>query len=103
MSYWSKQKGAAIEHERTRLKGEPLEQIKSCLERFAEMNAFVMSRGGWITSTPGAPEIRMECLPSSELPDELAEAGYSPEEIEVSERITANEGIIAVKRYGFAL
>lgn len=44
--------------------------------RFAKLNAFVMARGAWITSVPGAPEITIECLPDSALPDELRAAGY---------------------------
>ena len=31
---------------------------------------------GWITSPPGEKIIRIECLPGSVLPDELAEVGY---------------------------
>ncbi|WP_426418481.1 hypothetical protein [Bradyrhizobium genosp. A] len=60
---------------------------KDRAERFAEMVAFVASRHGWVTSTPGALDITIDCLPGSTLPDELAKAGHKIEEIGRSERI----------------
>jgi hypothetical protein len=40
-------------------------------ELFAEVNEFVRSRNGWITSIPGAEEVTMECLPGSTLPADM--------------------------------
>jgi hypothetical protein len=57
--------------------------------RFDKLNAFVAARHGWITSVPGDPEIRMECLPGSVLPDQLLNLGYDVIEIGHGERILA--------------
>jgi hypothetical protein len=65
-------------------------------ERFHKLNAFVRSRDGWIVSVPGDPQVRMECLPGSTLPDELRDAGYDPELIGEGERIIA--GTIVERR-----
>lgn len=43
---------------------------------FAELNEFVSSRNGWITSIPGDVEITMEVLYGSTLPAELQAQGY---------------------------
>ncbi|MET4384377.1 hypothetical protein ABIB73_000112 [Bradyrhizobium sp. F1.4.3] len=56
-------------------------------ERFRDMVAFVTDRGGWVTSSPGASEITIDCLPSSTLPTELAKAGHKIEQIGDGERI----------------
>lgn len=54
---------------------------------FDRINKFVTARSGWITSTPGAREVRMECLPGSTLPEELRKMGYEVTEIGEGERI----------------
>jgi hypothetical protein len=36
----------------------------------------VRALGGWIVSIPGDPEVTVECLPSSALPEELRSKGY---------------------------
>jgi hypothetical protein len=52
--------------------------VKNGKGLFAEPNEFVRARNGWITSIPGAPEVTMECLPGSMLPDELRRGlGYN--------------------------
>jgi hypothetical protein len=53
----------------------PGEKVKSRLEVFEYVNAFVNARHGWITSLPGAADITIECLPGSTLPDELRSGG----------------------------
>lgn len=67
--------------------GRQRQEVKDRKERFADMVAFVTGRHGWVTSTPGAPEITIDCLPGSTLPDELAKAGHKIEEIGRGERI----------------
>lgn len=90
--------------------------------RFDKLNAFVNSRNGWITSIPGAAEVSIECLPGSELPDELRERGYELEESGEGQRIlpagivetfitegstvprtVTHAGIVRVLRFGFSL
>jgi hypothetical protein len=56
---------------------------------FAALNQLVTSRHGFLTSVPGDPEVRMECLPGSTLPDELRQLGYDVSEIGDGERILA--------------
>jgi hypothetical protein len=46
-------------------------EVKNRKELFAEVNEFVRSRNGWITSIPGAEEVTMECLPGSTLPADM--------------------------------
>ena len=89
-------------------------------ERFARMNDFVTSLGGWVTSLPGDPEVTMECRESSDLPGKLRDAGYElhPEgrgqrlapdglvEEFMSGRVLqrrAHAGIVPVERYWFRL
>jgi hypothetical protein len=57
------------------------------LERFQQMNRFIMRRGGWIVSLPGADIMTIETLPDSSIPDELAKLGYDVEKIGDGERI----------------
>jgi hypothetical protein len=54
---------------------------------FEGINKFVRAKGGWLTSVPGAPEVTMECLPGSTLPDELRKLGYTVEADGQGERI----------------
>jgi hypothetical protein len=44
--------------------------------RFAGLNDFITSAGGWITSRSGEKEVRIDCLPGSALPEVLAKIGY---------------------------
>lgn len=46
------------------------------LERFKELNRWIMARGGWVTSLPGAPRVTIEVLPGSPLAADLRGAGY---------------------------
>src|SRR5215471_9929182 len=55
--------------------------------KFARLNSYVMSRGGWIVSIPGSPEVMIEVLPNSTLPDELRVAGYDLDPAGEGERI----------------
>jgi hypothetical protein len=50
--------------------------VETRLEQFRRVNAFVMARGGWVTSLPGAAEVRIECLPGSIVPSDLRAIGY---------------------------
>ena len=54
----------------------PREEIDNRKARFVALNAFVMSRNGWITSIPGEDTVTLETLPDSTLPDELIALGY---------------------------
>ncbi|MCP3382862.1 hypothetical protein NLM31_21070 [Bradyrhizobium sp. CCGUVB4N] len=92
------------------------------VERHAAMVALVADRGGWLTSSPGALDATMDCLPGSTLPTELANAGYEVEEIGEGQRIlphaitesvviddgappitVTHSGIVRVLRYSFPL
>jgi hypothetical protein len=42
-----------------------------------------------LVSVPGDPEVRMECLPGSTLPDELRQLGYDVRDLGDGERILA--------------
>jgi hypothetical protein len=52
------------------------QEVETRKERFATLNVFVSERHGWLTSIPGAPEVTLECLPESAVPDELCRLGY---------------------------
>jgi hypothetical protein len=58
-------------------------------DKFQALNKFVTERHGWITSPPGAKQLRIECLPGSTLPDELAAKGYNLVLVGETERILA--------------
>jgi hypothetical protein len=62
-------------------------ELKDRKARFETLNEFVQSRGGWITSVPGAVEVEMQCLPGSSLPDDLKDSGYDVNEDGETERI----------------
>ncbi len=51
-------------------------QQQTAHEKFQRLNRFVTEHGGWITSPPGEKVIRIETLPGSTLPGDLAELGY---------------------------
>jgi hypothetical protein len=51
------------------------------------LNKLVHQEGGWITSVPGVPYIRLECLRGSSLPAKLSEIGFSPRYVGVSTRL----------------
>ena len=90
-------------------------------EKFAALLSFVHGRG-WVTSVPGATLVMLEVLPGSDLPEELRELGFQPQADGEGERILphairevvtvegstvpkvfVHAGIVAVKRYSFAL
>jgi hypothetical protein len=94
----------------------------SPLETFGDLNEYVTSRSGWITSAPGAVEVTMQCLLDSTLPDELRARGYDLVEDGETERIlphsitemvitegstvpirVTHAGIVKVRRYDFDL
>jgi hypothetical protein len=68
--------------------GQTIADIKA---RFAKLNAFIMARGGFVVSVPGAPEVVFEVLPESTLPYELLAAGYDlrPADPPTGERMLA--------------
>lgn len=122
MSHWSKQYSADVEHQRTRPK-KPPQPVKDRKERFAELNAWIMSRSGaWLVSIPGDFDVLLDVLPGSAVPDELAAQGYRLKEIGESQRILPHAiteiviteedaapirmthfGIVRVLRYSFPL
>jgi hypothetical protein len=57
--------------------------------RFEDLNDFVRSRNGWISSGPGDVEVSIECLPGSSLPVELRAQGYTLSVAGEGERIVA--------------
>lgn len=59
--------------------------------QFADLLKFITERGGWPVSVPGDPDMRMECLPGSPLPDALRAMGYECEPTgETRERLLSN-------------
>jgi hypothetical protein len=52
---------------------------RSRQEAFAELNLYVMAKGGgsaWIVSLPGDSLVVLEVLPTSDLPEDLRRRGY---------------------------
>jgi len=99
---------------------------------FAELNEYVISRSGWVTSVPADVKVTVECLPDSTLPDELRARGYDVQPDGEGQRIIpgsiieqfslngdgelvpwiegkpvaemrTHAGICRVKRYGFSI
>jgi hypothetical protein len=68
----------------------PNPEIDERKNRFEALNEFVQSRGGWVTSVPGATEVTVECLPDAALPDDLRGLGYDVREVGDGERILAH-------------
>jgi hypothetical protein len=57
-------------------------------KRFAGLNDFISTRGGWVTSVPAAPDpLRFEVLPGSPLPEQLTELGWVVRKSGTSQRI----------------
>jgi hypothetical protein len=65
-------------------------EIDERKRRFRDINAYIAQRGGWMTSVPGAREMRFEALPGSPLPDRLRGLGYIVERTGESQRILPN-------------
>jgi hypothetical protein len=64
-----------------------VEQTLDRKKRFAALNDWITDRGGWCTSLPGDPEVRLECLPNSDVPAQLTKLGYELEAAGSGERI----------------
>jgi hypothetical protein len=62
-------------------------EVNDRKSRFEDLNDFVTSRNGWITSVPGDVSVTIECLPGSSLPVELRAQGYDPVATGDGERI----------------
>jgi hypothetical protein len=45
--------------------------------KFEALNKWVTERGGWLVSVPGAAEVTVECLPDSNLPNDLRALAYN--------------------------
>jgi hypothetical protein len=108
---------------RSRRQQQRIEETVDLQRRFSRLNDWAMSKGAWLTSLPGHREVTIETLVGSTVPDELRASGYQLEEIEGGERIipamradhvliegntvgairTLREGIVAVRRFMFAL
>jgi hypothetical protein len=58
-------------------------------KKFRDLNEFISSRHGWITSIPGAVAVTVQCLPGSTLPDDLRGLGHQISEAGEGERILA--------------
>lgn len=63
-------------------------KITSRKERFDAINRQAQRLGdAWLVSVPGEPEIRIETLPNSALPEQLRELGYRLTDNGTGERI----------------
>jgi hypothetical protein len=62
-------------------------RVKDRKARFEALNTYITNRNGFIISEPGRAEIRIECLPGSALPGDLAALGYQLQQEEDGERI----------------
>ncbi|MGJ4947313.1 hypothetical protein [Bradyrhizobium sp. HKCCYLS20291] len=67
--------------------GQTYKLAKSTAERFRDLNAWIMKRGGWITSIPGEQPAVIECLQGSFILTDLDAAGYEITPIGGAERI----------------
>jgi hypothetical protein len=56
--------------------GKPSQALQDRKKLFAGLNTFVSERGGWVTSIPGDPIVRIDVLPDSTIPGELGGLGY---------------------------
>jgi len=56
-------------------------------QRFDALNTWVQARGGWVVSIPGDPEVRIEVLEGSSVPDGLREMGYDIKSMGAAERM----------------
>jgi hypothetical protein len=54
---------------------------------FEDLNHFVTKRGGWLTSICGDKIVDFQCLPESQLPDQIAALGFRVEPDGYTERI----------------
>jgi hypothetical protein len=59
--------------------------------KFAAINAYITEHGGaWLVSVPGEPTMRLQVLPGSALPDQLAALGYLVERTGETQRVLAH-------------
>jgi hypothetical protein len=61
-----------------------IDEAKEC---FTALNTYVTERGGWLVSLPADPAMRLQVLPGSALPDQLAALGYIVERTGETQRI----------------
>jgi hypothetical protein len=64
------------------------EQRRKLSEALTE---YVQQNGGWVTSPPGAKNMRIETPQNSALPTKLIELGYSTRSAGIGTRITSGE------------
>jgi hypothetical protein len=64
--------------------------VETRKQRFNKINAYIIKHGGWLVSPPGDPEMRLQALPGSPLPAQLAAQGYIIERIGETQRILAH-------------
>jgi hypothetical protein len=62
-------------------------EVDALKKEFEALNEIVRERGGWLTSVPGDPDIRLEALPGSTPPRDLRAIGYEVTEIGQTQRI----------------
>src|SRR5262249_17636021 len=55
---------------------------------YDELAGVIHANGAWVTSTPGAPTLRFECLLQSDLPLKLRGAGFKPLHIGMGTRVS---------------
>ena len=78
--------------------------VDTRLRRFAEMNSWIMARGGWVTSIPGAITLTFDVRAGSPVVAELRDAGYDVNAEECpGQRILPNGSISTVHRFSFQL
>ncbi len=78
--------------------GTALKVVTSRHERFDKLNRYVREYGGWLVSVPGAADVEMQCLPHSDLPELLGDAGYALKLEGETERILPGQ---VIEQFGY--
>ena len=57
------------------------------------LNEYIAAQGGWVTSLPNKPVIRIECVQGSALPAKLIQLGYFPRHCGAGQRLVPGGAI----------
>jgi hypothetical protein len=74
-----------------RPRSERLDPLKARTELSEALTQYVQQNGGWVTSVPGAKNMRIEMPQNSSLPTKLLELGYDPRHCGIGTRIEAGK------------
>ena len=74
-----------------RPRSERTDPLKARTELSEALTKFVQQNGGWVTSVPGAKNMRIETPQNSALPTKLLEIGYSIRSAGIGTRISAGK------------